>query len=267
MRNTIASRAAGLRRTRSSQHSSASAKRASSSPLASKTHARRTALPSRNFVSRNSNSTRASGVPRPRHGARRSPSGWKRSRAGPATRHQMRRTCACAGSHRHRSLRAHTSARGRGFPIPPPEPSSSSRIRQGSRHVPAKRRRIVMPWLGAMHSVRHKENRQHRCPHLLVHRHRAEPLPAPSPVKRRNRMCVSPWRCNQGAQRSRVETRRAWATWSAAPPGAHPSGRGAKGWLGVVALLAQADAWAAQRVYPSHPLAPRRTSDFSVSLD
>jgi hypothetical protein len=81
-------------------------------------------------------------------------------------------------------------------------------------------------------------------------------------------MCVSPWPGrNQGAKRSRVGHPASICNAECGPATGSPFGPGCQGWLRGVALLAQANSLGCAVRLPQPPLAPRRTSDFSVSLD
>jgi hypothetical protein len=80
-------------------------------------------------------------------------------------------------------------------------------------------------------------------------------------------MCVSPWPGNQGAKRSRVVHPASICNAECGPATGSPCGPGRQGRLRGVARLAQANSLGCAARLPQPPLAPRRTSDFSVSLD
>ena len=81
-------------------------------------------------------------------------------------------------------------------------------------------------------------------------------------------MCVSPRPGrNQGAKRSRVGHPASICNAECGPASGSPFGPGRQGWLRGVALLSQANSLGCAARLPQPPRAPRRTSDFSVSLD
>jgi len=89
-----------------------------------------------------------------------------------------------------------------------------------------------------------------------------------SPLKRKNRLCVRVWQGrNLGSGRSWVAPPASTATTSAALPGPHPAGRGGSRRIAALRALPRRPALAAARALRCIPLPPRRTADFSVSVD
>ena len=81
-------------------------------------------------------------------------------------------------------------------------------------------------------------------------------------------MCVSPWPGrNQGAKRSRVGHPASIRNAECGPATGSPFGPGCQGRLRGVERLAQANSLGCAARLAQPPVAPRRTPDFSVSLD